>query len=879
MKKTTEWQATIKVQFTSDWHIGDGRGIQGLMDRRVIRHPTDQLPYIPAKTLTGLLRDACEQLASTLDYGREEPLAQHWVQCLFGGGHKFEPSGETSDGKVQTHLAPDFSRVFIQEARFSPKLRAAIKQYPSVEQALTFIKPGIKVNEHGVAEDQMLRFDEVVVGGVSLHSNLNVQCEESWAQKHNDFVKAFLIAGAALIERMGSKRRRGFGRCRVGIHFTDYAALQKHQQIQEKLLNVPELPPNVLNTSMTQWGFENSNKNTELKCSNTLEWKKIRLSLQLEQGLVAAKNTLGNQVNSLDYIPGAYIFGAILNGFSHDSEVKHQLFNAMITGQSRVLNAYLSVKNQRSLPIPLSWYQLKEESESNKHNPFFIDRCFGDKIQKPSKKKKKTHSNQSQDQPKYQRKAVRNGFVHWSDGEENLTSPKSVHYLKPSKSFSIHATIEDDSQRPTSEVGGVYSYESIAAGQTFISEWWIKQDLWDRLGWQEHLPPLPSEFRLGTAKKDDFGRVLLDCTIDESESNKSITTQHSLSLWLTSPLLLRDQALRPSTDHNVLREYIELALDIQLSPSHQENAVYSGHHRDEGFLRSWGFPRPSRIGFAAGSVFRWQIETELADSQLSNFENRLQALQQRGLGERTSEGYGEVIFNSELLDKNHHNSGYQKFNAAETASLIRGEIENKNTDKERFDWKDYKSLYQRALRIYLQKQSLHFLLNDDFRRNTFGWSSTQPENSQLGHLMSEFSTMDTDVAHEFSKGYQREAAKNLVNWIDKLEDVSNRWDKWAVHYKSVSLQDSLKALKQTLSHFSNNKTPETQLEFDVWTKLDIKPDTFPRDESFEVWQEKWGLTALSIFWTTALQAELKSRARKSNHEDPLNAEPSVPEGQ
>ena len=52
---------TLKISMESDWHVGAGAG-RGEIDR-VVQRDTDDLPYIPAKTLTGILRDGCEQVA------------------------------------------------------------------------------------------------------------------------------------------------------------------------------------------------------------------------------------------------------------------------------------------------------------------------------------------------------------------------------------------------------------------------------------------------------------------------------------------------------------------------------------------------------------------------------------------------------------------------------------------------------------------------------------------------------------------------------------------------------------------------------------------------------------------------------------------------
>ena len=60
----------VCLEMTSDWHVGSGAGRPGSQTRLVARD-ADELPYVPAKTLTGLWRDALERLAFGLDEGQK----------------------------------------------------------------------------------------------------------------------------------------------------------------------------------------------------------------------------------------------------------------------------------------------------------------------------------------------------------------------------------------------------------------------------------------------------------------------------------------------------------------------------------------------------------------------------------------------------------------------------------------------------------------------------------------------------------------------------------------------------------------------------------------------------------------------------------------
>ena len=56
----------LQITMLSDWHIGTGAGIPGSVDKKIIRD-RDGFPFMPAKTINGIWRDALETLAYGLD--------------------------------------------------------------------------------------------------------------------------------------------------------------------------------------------------------------------------------------------------------------------------------------------------------------------------------------------------------------------------------------------------------------------------------------------------------------------------------------------------------------------------------------------------------------------------------------------------------------------------------------------------------------------------------------------------------------------------------------------------------------------------------------------------------------------------------------------
>ncbi|WP_223209975.1 RAMP superfamily CRISPR-associated protein [Picosynechococcus sp. NKBG042902] len=113
-----EHKFTLQITMTSDWHVGSGSG-RGEIDSAVQRDH-DNLPYIPAKTLTGILRDGCEQVAIALDDGETKGKWHKWIDFIFGD----QPA--LAEGAVEPKPAP--ALVSIGSGYLDFTLREALKQ-------------------------------------------------------------------------------------------------------------------------------------------------------------------------------------------------------------------------------------------------------------------------------------------------------------------------------------------------------------------------------------------------------------------------------------------------------------------------------------------------------------------------------------------------------------------------------------------------------------------------------------------------------------------------------------------------------------------------------------------------------------------------------
>ena len=236
----------LSVRFTSDWRIGTGEGLHGEADEVVARDESG-FPFVPAKTLTGILRDAAETVAAALDHHHEggssgKPLpasatdSPHHVAGWQGICEVLFGSQPVADARAGMHdRRPLPARVSVRAATFSEAFRSAFrsgaKAAPSgsgevshgaerdfrLLEAITFRKVGIAIDPGtGTAKAAALRLLEVVRGGAPLMAPIELDLAGLEETVRLSCV-ALLWAAVRVVERLGGDRRRGLGRCTLEL--------------------------------------------------------------------------------------------------------------------------------------------------------------------------------------------------------------------------------------------------------------------------------------------------------------------------------------------------------------------------------------------------------------------------------------------------------------------------------------------------------------------------------------------------------------------------------------------------------------------------------------------------------------------------------------
>ena len=606
----------LRLTFDSDWHVGSGAGIPGSVDRQVLRDE-EGFPYVPGKTLTGVLRDAAEWIADVRDadtrdaaeqvagaQGAAEKKDQQWKKALIGlfgeqpESHGGTPGGFASGAAVgigSAELSRDL-RNYVQELRESsgPDLRAAFFT----------VRPGVKINRATgrALEDHLYSTERV--RGCTLYAPvkyLRGSLSEDEEKLLEDAIRA--------VRRLGGKRRRGGGRCRLGwLGQDDSSAAAEACSVGPKF---PE--------------------------DGAVE---LEFRLTTLQPVVINKVTLGNVVRSEMTIPGV----SLLPWFTREALAplgEKDLRAAVLNGELSVGNFLPEIKGELSLPVPLC---LAREKEGNG----MLNRL----VSQPEREG-------------VQMKDLRTGYIRVV-GEEMQYFPDDSRRL-----LRTHNTVEDASQRPTERVGGLFSYEAIRAGQTFRGTVRMSAELWKKVrGYPEVLKRLAyGELSIGQSRKDEYGAVSLEYVPSAVPSIERLWSpalpvkngKNYLVVYLLSDLLIRGVHLNYSLSLEDLKDALFAALDVELQDVQDWKLVegrkgvrqspLGGSHghcvrvgRRESWQTRWNLSRPSLSYFQAGSVLLFQVmDPEKWDAE------RARKLVREGLGDRRAEGYGRVLLNPPFL--------------------------------------------------------------------------------------------------------------------------------------------------------------------------------------------------------------------------------------
>jgi len=182
-----------KITFHSFWHTGSGLSSASDVDALVIKDK-DKLPYLPGKTIKGLLKGAALDL---LEIRNGNPTQSKFINEVFG---YFD---EKPKDKSQTHTKAE---AFFTNAIISDKLRDkatknGLSKYFFRKMAATAI------DDDGIAREGSLRRIEVAIP-CTLLGEIHL-VKDGFENQITECMK--------MVRQLGVNRSRGLGRCTIEL--------------------------------------------------------------------------------------------------------------------------------------------------------------------------------------------------------------------------------------------------------------------------------------------------------------------------------------------------------------------------------------------------------------------------------------------------------------------------------------------------------------------------------------------------------------------------------------------------------------------------------------------------------------------------------------
>lgn len=331
----------------------------------------------------------------------------------------------------------------------------------------------------------------------------------------------------------------------------------------------------------------------------------------------------GSQTNdetALDYIAGSTIRGAFIHEYLklhpdlqlHEDPVERSRW---LSGGIRFLNGYLLIDGHRGLPFPACFYTDKNELRNYRDTG-----------------KLRELVNIMEDVPgEAQKRIPPKGYVIFkNDGQ--------LYWANTEKTNRLHINLQEEQTQ-------LYHYEAIAGHQE-LSTVVAVDAVDDRLdAFFRSLNGKTMYF--GGSKSSGYGKCRLSFIEKVMDNPEKVTgladDGDCFYVYCLSDVILRDSFGRFSA--RITDQYMteKLGMNIKSSAASVQVASVSG------FNQKWGCRTPHVQCIQKGSVFLFQAEGRLD-------RERLQRVQDEGIGERTCDGFGRVLFLSSF-----HPKGIERF--------------------------------------------------------------------------------------------------------------------------------------------------------------------------------------------------------------------------
>lgn len=351
--------------------------------------------------------------------------------------------------------------------------------------------------------------------------------------------------------------------------------------------------------------------------------KQLRLEITTKSPvIITSEDSAQVLTGTKPYFTGSMIRGMLAELFIKQQQLgtvahENDTFRDLFLGKLVFTNAYPKVRGERSYPLPRSLQRAKTSQE------------IRDLV--------------------YQAGAA--GFKGFSG--MGVVANDTIHLASVRRSMHFHMSRQEDHERFEGKScdGGIYNYESIDAGQTFITYIYGEEielnQLIQGLPWKKDR----LHVRCGRSRRTGYGHCDIrmspveNLVCDTKAVAKSIQINKLLCLRLDS-ILLGNQRLGVTLHgmngigQTVLEELQAAFPTKKFSVEGLDTTAYSAMEKVQSFVGIWGVYRPEAMGLSSGSILLIHTDDSWSESELEN----LYIVCCRGVGDRCEEGFGQLRF-------------------------------------------------------------------------------------------------------------------------------------------------------------------------------------------------------------------------------------------
>ena len=578
---------SLKIEFQSDWHIGSGFGIPGSVDRQVLRDSRG-IPYIPGKTLTGIIRDAAEFIAQVRgDRFKKLPSKLFGNQPETHGGAENEKAEEAKIGISSAELPKSVCDYIVAN---------------DLTSALFYVQPGIKIDSKtGCTEkDHLFSIEKV-------RRECVFYAEVTFFQELSDDEVKLLDDAIKAVRHIGGKRRRGAGLCR----------LSWSTGLKEK--EMPHSTP-----------FAHNDSDAPLI---------LKIRLTNLQPLVAASRTVGNAVQSSNEIPGYMLLSYYVNQVFAPLG-KERMCKAVLNNEISVSNFLPELEGDIALPVPLCMAEKKESKE-------LVNRLVSEPSGKEQMKDIRTGCVRVlSNEVRYYSSGVQKITRTHNTVEDSSQKPdettgglftyeavdsgqKFIGTLKIEKTLLEDILQSEEKENIFSKLSG----DVHKIGRSRKDEY--GETVFELVS-QEISKSGPISLIEGRTQNKYLVIYLKSALLLKDCYNSYSTKIEDVKKALSEKLEVELEDIPPD-------EWIEKG-DNNISPIGGTHGHCIRTGRCDSWQIRWTLPRPSLVCFREGSIFTFKV----SDPENWN-EERAKSLSQNGLGERIAEGYGQILINPDFI--------------------------------------------------------------------------------------------------------------------------------------------------------------------------------------------------------------------------------------